>query len=92
MRSRYSAFVVGDEAWLRTSWHPSTRPRRIHVSEEDRWLGLTVVSARGGPLDAEGVVHFVAEVERSGAVTRLEERSRFVRHGGAWVYLDGAGT
>lgn len=89
MRSRYTAFVLGDESWLRRSWHPSTRLRRIHVSGDDEWLGLTIVSARGGPLDDEGVVHFVAEVRRGDAVTRLEERSRFTRHDGAWVYLDG---
>ena len=89
MRSRYSAFVLGEESWLRRSWHPSTRPSRIHTSANDRWLGLTVVSAAGGPFDDEGHVHFVAEVERGGSVTRLEERSRFVRHDGRWVYLDG---
>lgn len=90
MRSRYTAFVVGDESWLRASWHPSTRPRQIHLSTDDEWLGLTVLSAQGGPLDQEGVVHFVAEVRRGEAVTRLEERSRFRRHDGVWVYLDGA--
>lgn len=26
MRSRYSAFAVGDEAYLLRSWHPTTRP------------------------------------------------------------------
>jgi SEC-C motif-containing protein len=89
MRSRYSAFVLGDVDWLRASWHPSTRPRRIHVSSDDRWRGLRVVSAEGGPLDDEGRVHFVAEVERDGATVRLEELSRFVRLEGRWVYLDG---
>ena len=92
MRSRYTAFVLGDESWLAASWDPSTRPARIHVSDDDEWLGLTVVSARGGALDQEGVVHFVAEVRRGGAVIRLEERSRFRRHDGAWVYLDGTIT
>ncbi|MEM9034139.1 MAG: YchJ family metal-binding protein [Actinomycetota bacterium] len=91
MRSRYSAFVVGDVAWLRDSWAPSSRPKRIHVSADDRWLGLTVVEAHGGPFDDTGRVHFIAEVERDGTTVRLEERSRFVRHEGRWVYLDGAG-
>lgn len=89
MRSRYSAFVLGDGDWLRESWHPSTRPGRIHLSADDRWLGLRVVSAEGGPFDDQGRVHFVAEVERDGTTVRLEERSRFVRHDGRWVYLDG---
>ncbi|HSJ80118.1 MAG TPA: YchJ family metal-binding protein, partial [Thiobacillus sp.] len=26
MRSRYSAYVLGLEAYLRATWHPATRP------------------------------------------------------------------
>lgn len=88
MRSRYCAFAVGDVHWLAESWHPDSRPRTIHVVPEDRWLGLTIVATEaGGPLDDEGEVHFVAEVERNGVRRRVEERSAFVRHEGRWVYL-----
>ena len=31
MRSRYSAFVVGDAAYLLATWHPSTRPAELEL-------------------------------------------------------------
>jgi SEC-C motif-containing protein len=35
------------------------------------------------------VVEFVAHHKVNGRAGRLHERSRFVREGGAWFYLDG---
>jgi SEC-C motif-containing protein len=85
MRSRYSAFAVGDVAYLRSSWHASTRPARLEVDPSLRWLGLEVLHAQGGMLDTAGVVEFRARHDRG----VLHERSRFVREGGRWLYLDG---
>src|SRR3954454_12676561 len=57
MRSRYSAFVVGDADHLLATWHPSTRPRRLRLDPAVRWTGLEVLAtAGGGPLTAEGTV------------------------------------
>ena len=90
MRSRYSAFVVGDVAYLERSWHPSTRPADVRVVPGQRWTGLDVVATdAGGPLDAEGVVEFVAHFERGGRADALHERSSFTRLDGRWVYLSG---
>ena len=86
MRSRYAAFVVGDVDYLRASWHPSTRPARLDLDPSVRWLGLDVLSARGGMFDTDGVVEFRARHDRG----VLHERSRFVREGGRWLYLDGS--
>lgn len=86
MRSRYSAFAVGDVAYLMASWHPTTRPRRLDLGDT-RWLRLEVLGAGGGLLDTEGWVHFRAH-SGDGIV---EERSRFVRDGGRWVYVAGQG-
>jgi SEC-C motif-containing protein len=59
MRSRYSGFVVGDAGWLSVSWHPSTRPRRLHLRTE-RWTRLDIVAVEaGGLLDQQGTVEFV---------------------------------
>jgi SEC-C motif-containing protein len=85
MRSRYSAFAVGDVAYLRSSWHPSTRPARLDLDPGPRWLGLEILHAEGGLFDTAGVVEFRAR--HSGGV--LHERSRFTREGGRWLYLDG---
>ena len=90
MRSRYVAFVEGREDYLRATWHPSTRPMSVALDPEQRWLGLDVrVTRAGGPDDSEGEVEFVARARVRGRGMRLHERSRFVREGGQWRYLDG---
>ena len=86
MASRFSAFAVGDEAYLRRTWHPSTRPASVAASPELRWQRLEIVEVvGGGPFEDAGVVEFRAYY-RGGV---LHERSRFVREGGEWLYLDG---
>ncbi len=87
MRSRYSAFVVGDGAYLLTTWHPVTRPDDLQTDPGVRWLGLEVVEAEGGLLDSRGRVHFRASY--LGGV--VEERSVFVRELGRWWYVGPVG-
>ena len=90
MRSRYSAFAVGDAAYLLATWHRSTRPRGLELDPEVRWTGLEVLATTGGTLfEAEGTVEFRAAHIRGGRAGAQHERSRFVRDGGRWVYLDG---
>lgn len=88
MRSRYSAFAVGDVEHLRRTWHPSTRPQALDLDDDVRWLHLAVTGAeRGGPFDDEGVVELEA-VARSGGRRHVQrERSAFVREGGRWLYV-----
>ena len=91
MRSRYSAYVRGDADYLRTSWHPDTRPAELDLSDAaaTRWLGLEVTH-RAVHDDDHATVEFVARYRVGGArAVRLHERSRFVRVDGRWVYLDG---
>ncbi|WP_251439495.1 YchJ family protein [Microbacterium sp. USTB-Y] len=90
MRSRYTAFAIGDTEYLRLSWHPSTRPTRLDLDEDVRWLRLDIIArSSGGPFDTEGVVEFEA-IHRSAAGRGvLRERSRFLRESGHWYYLDG---
>lgn len=85
MRSRFSAFALGDSAYLLASWHPSTRPARVDLDPAVRWLGLEIVAAQGGVFDTEGTVEFRASHDRG----VQHERSRFRREGGRWYYLDG---
>jgi len=87
MRSRYSAFALGDADYLRRSWHPDTRPAVVTADPRTRWVGLEVLAATGGGLfDTEGVVEFRARYRESGGPGEMHERSRFVRHDGVWVY------
>jgi SEC-C motif domain protein len=92
MRSRFSAFAVGDEPYLLRSWHPSTRPARLGLDPAQRWLRLEILGTEGGSaFHSEGSVEFRAHYREHGREDVLHERSRFVRDGGAWVYLDGEG-
>jgi len=93
MRSRYSAFVVGDAAHLLASWHPRTRPADLELDGGTRWTGLEVLAVEGGGLlAAEGTVEFRASYRRDGEPGAQQELSRFTRAGGRWVYLDGVPT
>ncbi|MGY1773190.1 YchJ family protein [Blastococcus sp. SYSU D00813] len=90
MRSRYSAFVVGDAAYLLATWHPRTRPASLDLDPEVRWLGLEVLATSGGGmLAAEGTVEFRASYVRGRRPGAQHEDSRFRREGGRWTYLDG---
>lgn len=87
MRSRYSAFALDDAQYVLRSWHPDTRPAGVEPDPALRWVGLDVLESTGGGLfDAEGVVEFRAHYRDAGRPGELHERSRFVRHDGAWVY------
>ncbi|TDB78059.1 YchJ family protein [Micromonospora sp. KC723] len=89
MRSRYSAFAVGDADYLLRSWHPSTRPGRLRLDPAQRWTRLEIVDTeRGGLLDSTGTVEFRAHYRQAGRPGTVDERSRFVRADGRWVYLD----
>jgi SEC-C motif-containing protein len=90
MRSRYSAFALGDRAYLLATWHPTTRPRRLDLDPDVRWTGLDVLATAGGSLlSAEGTVEFRAHYVRDGGAGAQHETSRFARDGGRWHYLDG---
>ncbi len=90
MRSRYSAFVIGDSAYLLRTWHPRTRPAQLHLEPGQKWLGLSIRGVEGGgPLDEFGSVEFVARSKIDGRGVRLHETSRFQRVAGRWTYLDG---
>lgn len=88
MRSRYSAYVLDDTAYLLATWHPRTRPDALAPEPGLRWLGLQV--RRHQAVDAaHAVVEFVARSKLGGRAHRLHETSRFVREDGRWYYVDG---
>ncbi|MBE7193523.1 MAG: SEC-C domain-containing protein [Gordonia polyisoprenivorans] len=90
MRSRFTAFAVGDVAHLRASWHPTTRPETLGLDPDVRWYRLDVVDVvAGGPFDDDGEVAFRAFHRSADGRGVLAERSRFVRDDGRWYYLDG---
>lgn len=89
MRSRYTAFALGDMDHLVATWHRSTRPIALRDDPATRWTGLDVLGHTGGGLfDAEGTVHFRAHFRAGGDDDVLEENSRFVREDGRWLYVE----
>ncbi|MBX9983357.1 MAG: YchJ family protein [Mycobacterium gordonae] len=90
MRSRFSAFALGDASYVVASWHPSSRPKRLHLDSDVVWRRLQIVDTEAGAPDhTTGVVEFRAQYVRHGERRILHERSRFTREKGRWMYVDG---
>lgn len=91
MRSRFSAFAVGDVAYLARSWAAATRPDSIELVPGRRWTRLEVLATdAGGMLAADGIVEFRAHHATGERTGTHHEVSRFVREDGRWVYLGAA--
>jgi SEC-C motif domain protein len=87
MRSRYSAFVVRDAAYLLRTWSAATRPRELDLEDDIEWTGLEILGSTGGSaFHAEGTVEFRADYVAEGEAGHQQEDSRFLRENGAWVY------
>ena len=89
MRSRYTAFVLENEAYLKQSWFESTRPsgRLIDETHAIKWLSLDILHHHEDAHD--GTIEFVARFKVQGRAQKLHEISRFIREDGRWFYLDG---
>lgn len=88
MRSRYTAYTLNDEAYLRATWDERTCPKdHITHKEKTKWLGLEVKqhTTQGD----EATVEFIARYKIAGKAHRLHETSRFVKFDGQWFYVDG---
>jgi len=89
MRSRYSAFMKCNESYLLSTWEASRRPKSIEFDPHQKWLGLKIVGARVTGADT-AEVEFIARFRiGGGSAARLHERSRFVKDGDRWLYVDG---
>jgi len=89
MRSRYSAYVLGDHDYLLSTWHPRTRPAHLEADPPGlRWLGLEVRRHQTQD-DGHASVEFVARSKWGGRAHRLHENSLFLKEDGRWFYLEG---
>ncbi len=90
MRSRFSAFSVGDADYLLWTWHAANAPATLELDPLQRWYRLDIHSTRAGALmDSEGTVEFSAFYKHPDGNGVFREASRFVRESGRWLYLDG---
>ena len=98
MRSRYSAFALGEvDHLLRTqpSEEPEDARRRalLETCRQVRWQRLEILATEaGGPTDRIGTVTFRAHYRQGAVRGVMQERSRFGRRGesleGDWLYLE----
>lgn len=90
MRSRYSAFVLKNESYLLSTWHPSTRPQEPLFNEDPtQWIGLTVKHFNEASDKLSATVEFIAIYKINGKAHRLHEISDFVYQDKQWLYVDG---
>jgi SEC-C motif-containing protein len=91
MRARYSAFAVGDPAYLLRTWPPRTRPRRLTLDPRQRWTRLELLDrVAGGLFDQTGEVEFRAHYVLAGTSRSQHERSTFTRVQNRWLYAGSA--
>jgi SEC-C motif-containing protein len=94
MRSRYSAYVLGNANYLVATRHPEFREANEMQGIQStlrglRWKSLEIVSASGGPGDSEGSVEFRAAYTVNLKPQMMHERSSFRHENGRWYYCDG---
>jgi len=90
MRSRYSAFVLLNEAYLRTSWAVEQCPQELSLDANTKWVKLDILSTEHGQKnDQQGKVEFKAWFIHEDQLITLHEISDFVREKDRWVYFGG---
>ncbi len=95
MRSRYSAYVLGDIDYLHKTVGGEAalkfnRADLEHSLPDTQWLGLTILDVEGGEKsDSTGVVKFEVAFRQDGRLHKQVERSVFRRFDHAWRYCSG---
>ncbi|MDQ2077790.1 YchJ family protein [Marinimicrobium sp. ABcell2] len=87
MRSRFSAFVQNRADYLTATWHSSTRPKALDLTDSPDWVGLSILASDA--IGDQGHVHFRAYYRAGNQWRFLEERSTFVRESERWFYVSG---
>jgi SEC-C motif-containing protein len=90
MRSRYSAYAVKNADYILRSWHPRTRPKSMSLVDDGlTWTGLVVHEHRNTGKN-KAIVEFTASYRAAdGTAATIHEKSRFLKEGNQWLYLDG---
>ena len=95
MRSRYTAYAIGEIEYLVESLLPRMRKdldidALANSIETTEWDHLEIIdTVRGGTNDQRGIVEFKAFYVIDNQVKPLHERSKFQRKNGHWFYVDG---
>lgn len=95
MRSRYTAFAVGEIDYISKTHHESTRKdldmegvKSWALNSE--WLGLEIrEKSKGTEKDTEGQVEFKCKFTFNGSEQSHHELSTFKKENGEWFFVDG---
>lgn len=94
MRSRYTAYVLGNIDYLWETWSADTRVRSSKQEIQDwasscEWLGLRIITTEAGnPEDKQGLVSFIAIYRQGGKLQEHQETSLFTKTPNGWRYVD----
>ncbi len=94
MRSRYTAYALGEILWLRDSLEESQRKDFDEKgarswSKQSEWLGLKIVQEKIDEEKNKGLVEFTAKYKQNGVAREHHEVSEFVRKNGEWFLTEG---
>lgn len=91
LRSRFTAYAMHNEAYLLTTWDPTTRPASVDFSKDTgEWKKLEIImTKKGSAKDSKGIIEFKAFFTVEGEPRVMNEISRFIKKQGRWLYLDG---
>lgn len=97
MRSRYAAYALAIADYLIETTHPqsphcvSDRKQWHHqilaFSKQVSFDGLEILETQ--PSEQESFVSFIAHLSKEGVDLTFSERSRFMKEGQVWKYVDG---
>lgn len=93
MRSRYTAFVLGNMDYLDKTCTPELRAesdaeaRGPQAAAMPQWLGLKILrTVKGGAGDDTGQVEFIVQYKLNGQTLSRHELSDFRRIDGNWIF------
>jgi SEC-C motif-containing protein len=94
MRSRYTAFVMKDMAYIQTTMRGPAlaqfKKQGTNVSNNEEWLGLKVINAYYDNANTNiGYVEFIAKYKLYDKEIQIHELSKFQREDNRWYYVDG---
>lgn len=92
MRSRYSAYALGQIDYLKLTWHSTTRPTDFNDMNTIKWLGLKINKISENSEINEYFVEFIARYKdnnQHGKADKIHEISRFIYENSRLVYIDG---
>lgn len=95
MRSRYTAYTLGNVDYIRATWAEQTR-QTVALADlaqrckETEYLRLKIIRKAGGTRKhTKGKVEFAATFKSLGKIQTHHEVSNFIKQNEKWYYLDG---